>query len=84
MIDDQTKISILFAAAENRKKSVIEYQINIDNYKLAICEIEKNYADDKDMISFKSHIEKLLNDNIREQKKEKIMFDVILSQLGEV
>lgn len=81
---DQIKFSILSSAAEDRKKSVIGYQINIDNYRLAICEIEKNYLQDKDMIEFKSHIEKLLNDNIREQKKEKIMLDVILSQLGEV
>ena len=84
MSDDEIKISILSSAAADRKKAVFEYQINIDNYKLAILDIENNHSHDEDMIAFKAHIEKLLFDNIREQKKEKIMLGVILSQIGKM
>lgn len=84
MSDDEIKISVLSSAATDRKRAVLEYQINIDNYRLAILDIENHHLHDEDMVAFKAHIEKLLADNIREQKKEKIMLGVILSQLGEI
>jgi hypothetical protein len=69
---------ILQASLESREKEVIEYQVNIDNFKLAIA----NIGDDPDMQEFKSQLQDLLNANLREQKKAKVMLDVIRQQVG--
>lgn len=68
---------ILVAALDARKKEVIEYQVNIDNFKLAI----DLAAQDSDMVEFKKQLEDLLRSNIIEQKKAKIMLQVIEMQL---
>lgn len=71
------KKEILFSALEARKKEVIEYQINIDNFRLAIEKI----GDNVELAEFKTQLEGLLKSSKFEQSKAKIMLEVIQSQL---
>jgi hypothetical protein len=70
---------ILTVALDARIKEVTEYQVNIDNYTLAI----KHIGDDPELQDFKAQIEGLLASSLLEQKKAKIMLDVIKEQLGD-
>ena len=67
---------ILTAALEARVKEVTEYQVNIDNYRLAIEKI----GDDEELRPFKQQIQALLTSSLLEQRKAQIMLDVIRSQ----
>lgn len=75
-MDTYTK-EMLTGALDARKKEVMEYQVNIDNFKLAI----DLAAQDADMADFKKQLEDLLRSNIIEQKKAKIMLQVVQMQL---
>lgn len=68
---------ILTAALEARVKEVTEYQVNIDNYRLAI---ERIGGDDEELRPFKQQIQTLLASSLLEQRKAQIMLDVIKSQ----
>lgn len=71
------KKEILNIAFDARIKEVTEYQVNIDNFRLAIAKI----GDDSDLQSFKENLQNLLASSILEQRKAQIMLDVIRSQL---
>ena len=73
------RIEILSAALEQRQKEVVEYQINIDNYRMAIEKI----GNDPDLQEFKEQLRHLLQSSIIEQKKANVIFDVIEQQLEE-
>ena len=73
------KIEILKSAHEQRINEVLSYQINIDNYKLAIKHIEQ--SGDADLTEFRGQLERLLSSEIIEQKKAKVMLAVIEQQL---
>jgi len=75
------KTEILTAALEHRNVEVFQHQINIDNYTLAIAEIDTNYADDAAIQEFRARLADLLTSSIIEQRKEIIMRDVIAKQL---
>ncbi len=75
--------NFLKGAAETRRNDVMNYQINIDNFRLAIKKIEKDYMDKPHMVDFSYHLKNLLQSSIEEQDKEKLMLDVIEQQLGE-
>ena len=77
MIDQDYKKEILTSALDARVKEVTEYQVNIDNYQLALERI----GDDPDLQQFKEQIKGLLQSSVLEQKKAKIMLDVIKSEL---
>ena len=68
---------ILTSALDARIKEVTEYQVNIDNFTLAIERI----GDDPDLQEFKQQLEGLLASSILEQRKAQIMLDVVQSQL---
>lgn len=76
-----TKEEILHQALVHREQEVLHHQINIDNYTLAIKEIEANHADDVDIQEFKVRLQELLRTSIIEQTKEKILLKVIAQQL---
>jgi uncharacterized protein YchJ len=78
---EQERIKILTDAAEHRSREVMHHQINIDNYRLAIAEIDANHADDATLVEFKARLEELLASSIVEQSKEKIILKVIKQQL---
>jgi UPF0288 family protein (methanogenesis marker protein 3) len=77
----EEKVVILQHSKEQREKEILMYQINIDNYKLAIEEIKNNYQHMEEMQPFVEHLKSLLQSSIVEQTKEKIMLKVIESQL---
>ena len=74
-----TKQEILKAALEARNQEVLGYQINIDNYTLAIERIDD--MGDPDMLPFRSQLVSLLESEKLEQKKSKIMQYVISQQI---
>jgi hypothetical protein len=73
-----TKTEMLTEAITYREREVLEYQVNIDNYRLAIVKA----AQDPDMVEFKAQLESLLTSSIIEQKKAKIMLEVLTEQLN--
>jgi transcriptional regulator CtsR len=68
---------ILTSAFEGRTKEVTEYQVNIDNFRLAIERI----GDDVELQEFKQQLQVLLSSSVLEQRKAQIMLDVIRLQL---
>jgi hypothetical protein len=76
-MDNDYKNEILSAAMTARVKEVTEYQVNIDNFRLAIRRI----GDDVEMQDFKTNLQNLLASSLLEQRKAQIMLDVIKSQL---
>lgn len=75
---DQYHKEILLTALDGRVKEITEYQVNIDNFRLAIEKI----GDDEELQEFKNHLSGLLSSSLLEQKKAKIMLSVIEQQLG--
>lgn len=78
------KKEILKAALDNRNQEIFEYQINIDNYRLAIEKINNEYFANPAMIEFKDRLSKLLEEHLTEQLKSVIIRDVIADQLAEL
>jgi hypothetical protein len=74
------KKQILTDALSQREQEILGYQINIDNYKLAI-EMAK---EDPDLADFSQNLHNLLASSILEQKKAKIMYEVIKKQVEEL
>jgi hypothetical protein len=77
-----TKQEILTQALEQRDQEILGYQINIDNYTLAIKHIQA--SNDSDLEDFKNQLERLLNSEIIEQKKAKVLQHVIRQQLEDM
>ncbi len=76
------KQTILKQAVQARKDEVLGYQINIDNYTLALAHINKMPETEQvELAEFKEMLTSLLKSEIVEQKKAKIMLAVIEQQL---
>lgn len=71
------KNEILTASLDGRIREVTEYQVNIDNFRLAIEMI----GDDEELADFKHQLQGLLASSMLEQRKAQIMLDVIRRQL---
>jgi hypothetical protein len=69
---------ILTQSIEARENDIMLYQINIDNYRAAIADIEANHPDLSD---FADQLRDLLQSSLREQKKEQIMLAAIKANL---
>lgn len=69
-------------AKEQRVEEVASYQTNITNYKLALDLLTKN--PDPDLADFKIQLNDLLRSEIIEQKKAKLMLDVMQLQLDQL
>jgi hypothetical protein len=76
------KTEMLRAAVEHRRREVMHYQINIDNYRAAIAEIDANYNGNADIVPFREQLCDLLRTSLIEQTKERIMLTVIERQLA--
>lgn len=77
-----TKQEILSSAFEARQQEVMHYQINIDNYTIALMEIRKLPQTEQDELRvFADQLKDLLASERLEQKKAKIMLTVIQQQL---
>jgi hypothetical protein len=79
---EQERIQILKDNLVARQREVMHYQINIDNYRLAIKKIESENLDN--LAEFASNLKELLNSSIKEQAKEQLLAEVIAEQLKEV
>ena len=75
--------TILATALEAREQEVLHYQINIDNYTLALQQIAAMPENERaELSSFEDQLQTLLASEKLEQKKARIMLDVIKSQVG--
>ena len=74
-----TRHDILTQSIEARENDIMLYQINIDNYRAAIADIEANHPDLSD---FADQLRDLLQSSLREQKKEQVMLAAIKANLG--
>ncbi len=79
------KQQILSEALAARDDEITGYQINIDNYRLAIEKIAKEHtgrsAMDEAMQAFSNNLRELLQSSLIEQRKAQIIRDVIAAQL---
>jgi len=78
-----TREEILKTSLDARIQEVMHYQINIDNYTLALEEISKLPPDERHELSaFTEQLYTLFASEKIEQKKAKIMLAVIKQQVG--
>jgi hypothetical protein len=78
----QTREEILKLSLDARVQEVMHYQINIDNYCIALDEISKLPDDDRAMLSgFADQLRTLLSSEKLEQKKAQIMLTVLKQQV---
>lgn len=78
---DEERKDMLTQAAAHRAREVMHHQINIDNYRLAIAEIEANHTDEAHLQDFAALLRDRLASSLVEQSKERILLKVIKSQL---
>jgi len=82
-----TTTEILATNLAARDEEVLGYQINIDNYRLAIAKIAIEHTGDSSldlaMQEFAQQLEENMQQNIIEQRKAIIIRDVIADQLAE-
>lgn len=80
-----TKSEILTEALSARKDEILGYQINIDNYRLAMEKIDREHGGttelDAAMREFRQQLDGLLQSSLIEQRKAQIIHDVIEMQL---
>lgn len=82
MEEKMTRQDILVKSLDAREQEVMHYQINIDNYTLALAEIESMSPDDRaELSAFSEQLRTLLSSEKLEQKKAKIMLAVIKKQM---
>ena len=79
----QTREEILKASLEARIQEVMHYQINVDNYRIALEEISKMSDDERVMLSgFSDQLRTLMASEKLEQKKAQVMLTVLQKQVG--
>jgi hypothetical protein len=79
---DLTREEILATTLKGREQEIMHYQLNIDNYTLALEEIGAMPANEAaELAGFADQITNLLASEKLEQKKSKIMLRVIQRQL---
>jgi hypothetical protein len=80
----QTREEILAASLDARVQEVMLYQINIDNYTIALEKISSLPPDERAELSgFTEQLRGLLSSETLEQKKAKIMLEVVRQQVGQ-
>jgi len=78
----KTREEILRINLDARVQEVMHYQINIDNYTLALENIASMNADERAELSgFADQLRGLLASEKLEQKKAKVMLEVLRQQL---
>lgn len=80
----QTREEILAASLDARVQEVMHYQINIDNYTIALEIISSLSPDERaELLTFAEQLRGLLSSETIEQKKAKIMLEVLRQQVGQ-
>ena len=79
----QTREELLASSLDARIQEVMNYQINIDNYTLALEEMGYMPSDERaELSAFSEQLRTLLTSEKLEQKKAQIMLNVIKRQVG--
>ena len=79
----KTREEILALTLDARVQEVMHYQINIDNYAIALEEIAQMPPDERnELAEFSEQLRSLLKSEKLEQKKAKVMLAVIQKQIG--
>ncbi len=78
------KLEILRTALASREEEIFSYQINIDNFTLALAKIKKEYAGKRGMKEFSKDLAKRLEETKVEQLKAIIIRDVLTDQLNSI
>ena len=82
--EPKTREEILRVNYDARIQEVMHYQINIDNYTLALANIAAMAADERsELLVFAEQLTGLLASERMEQKKAKVMLEVLRQQLGD-
>ena len=80
----KTREEILQTNLDARKQEVMHYQINIDNYTLALANIAAMAADERsELLGFADQLTGLLASERMEQRKARVMLEVLRQQLGD-
>ena len=80
---EMTREEILSATYKAREQEIMHYQINIDNYTIALEELGNMSASDAvELSGFADQIRNLLASEKLEQKKAKLMMTVVKRQIG--
>jgi hypothetical protein len=78
----KTREEVISLSLEARIQEVMHYQINIDNYTIALEQISKLPSDEQAELSeFAQQLSSLLSSEKLEQKKAKIMLNVLKQQM---
>jgi len=81
-MNNQARIEIITAALVGRDQEVMAYQVNIDNYTLALQHISQlPTAEQQELADFTNQLKTLLASEQLEQKKSKVMQAVLRQQL---
>jgi len=81
-VAQQTREEILKSSLDSRIQEVMHYQINIDNYRIALEEISKMSDDDQAMLmGFSDQLRTLMASEKMEQMKAQIMLTVLKQQV---
>lgn len=78
-----TREQILKDALVARDQELLGYQINIDNYRLAIEKIKSDHPGNEDLRLFSEDIQRRLEEESRQQLRCKIIRDVIAAQVAQ-
>ena len=79
---NEERSQIISASLDARLKEVMHYQINIDNYSMALAMIgEMEPGEQAELAGFVEQLKGLLASSILEQKKAKVMLAVIERQV---
>lgn len=78
------KIQVLKDALKGREEEIFHYQINIDNFALAIARVQKEHAGKRGMREFCKDLRKRLQSTETEQLKAIIIRDVLVDQIAEL
>lgn len=80
---EMTREEILLTTLKGREQEIMHYQLNIDNYTLALEEIGKLPPGERaELDGFSEQLHSLLTSERLEQKKSKIMLAVIKRQIS--
>lgn len=79
---EQYRKDIFTASIQGREQEVMTYQINIDNYTLALQHISAMPQEEQtELTGFADQLRNLLASEKLEQKKAKVMLSVLKQQL---
>ena len=81
------KNKMLIDAVQMRKDEILHYQINIDNYAMAMQKIKDRYTGDSEldraMAKFYEQLKELHDTSVIEREKARLMLEVIQEQVEE-